>query len=53
MTPTTHLFKTYMNLIERHHNDRLISIMDKHLPQWRLRRQELNAGPLAQEAWDY
>jgi predicted metal-dependent hydrolase len=42
-----------VHLIERHHNDRLISIMDKHLPQWRLRRQELNAGPLAQEAWDY
>jgi predicted metal-dependent hydrolase len=42
-----------VHLIERPHNDRFISIMDKHLPQWRLRRQELNAGPLAQEAWDY
>ncbi len=42
-----------VHLIERHHNDHFISIMNKHLPQWRLRRQELNAGPLAQEAWDY
>ncbi len=42
-----------VHLIERHHNDRFISIMDKHLPQWRLHRQKLNAGPLAQEAWDY
>src|SRR5260370_31703520 len=42
-----------VHLIERHHNDRFISIMDKHLPRWRLRRQELNAAPLAQEAWDH
>jgi predicted metal-dependent hydrolase len=42
-----------VHLIERHHNDRFVSIMDKHLPQWRLHRQELNAAPLAQEAWDH
>jgi predicted metal-dependent hydrolase len=42
-----------VHLIERHHNDHFISIMDKHLPQWRLHRHELNAAPLAQEAWDY
>jgi predicted metal-dependent hydrolase len=42
-----------VHLIERHHNDRFVSIMDKHLPQWRLHKQELNAAPLAQEAWDY
>jgi predicted metal-dependent hydrolase len=42
-----------VHLIERHHNDRFVSIMDKHLPQWRLHRQELNAAPLAQEAWGY
>ena len=42
-----------VHLIERHHNDRFISIMDKHLPQWRLHRQELNAAPLAQETWDH
>jgi predicted metal-dependent hydrolase len=42
-----------VHLIERHHNDRFISIMDKHLPQWRLHRQALNAAPLAQEVWDH
>jgi predicted metal-dependent hydrolase len=42
-----------VHLVERHHNDRFVSIMDKYLPQWRLHRQELNAAPLAQEAWDY
>jgi predicted metal-dependent hydrolase len=42
-----------VHLIERHHNDQFISTMDKHLPQWRLHRQKLNAAPLAQEAWDY
>lgn len=41
------------HLIERHHNDRFISIMDKHLPQWRLHQQELNAAPLAHETWSY
>jgi len=42
-----------VHLIERHHNDRFVSIMDKHLPQWRLHRQELNSAPLAHETWSY
>jgi predicted metal-dependent hydrolase len=42
-----------VHLIARHHNDHFISIMDKYLPQWRLRRQALNAAPLAQEVWDH
>jgi predicted metal-dependent hydrolase len=42
-----------VHLIERHHNDRFVSIMDRHLPQWRLHRHELNATPLAQETWDH
>jgi predicted metal-dependent hydrolase len=42
-----------VHLIERHHNDRFVSIMDKHLPQWRVCRQELNAAPLAHETWSY
>jgi predicted metal-dependent hydrolase len=41
------------HLIERHHNDRFVSIMDKHLPQWRFQQQELNAAPLAHESWSY
>jgi len=42
-----------VHLIERHHNDRFISLMDKHLRQWRLYRQELNSAPLAHETWSY
>ena len=41
------------HLIERHHNDRFVAIMDKHLPQWRLYRAELNSTPLAHEMWSY
>jgi predicted metal-dependent hydrolase len=41
------------HLIERHHNDRFISLMDRHLPNWRQHRQELNAAPLAHENWGY
>jgi hypothetical protein len=42
-----------VHLIERHHNDAFIAIMDKHLPQWRLFREELNSAPLAHETWSY
>jgi predicted metal-dependent hydrolase len=42
-----------MHLIERHHNDRFISLMDRHLPHWRLHRQELNSAPLAHDTWSY
>jgi predicted metal-dependent hydrolase len=38
------------HLIERHHNDRFIAILDKHLPQWRVSRGELNAAPLGSYA---
>jgi predicted metal-dependent hydrolase len=41
------------HLIDRHHSDRFISIMDKHLPQWRLHQQQLNSAPLAHETWNY
>ncbi|MCY3019562.1 MAG: SprT family zinc-dependent metalloprotease [Planctomycetota bacterium] len=42
-----------VHLRERHHNDRFIAHMDKHLPQWRLYRHELNAAPLSHERWSY
>lgn len=42
-----------VHLIERHHNDRFTSLMDEHLPHWRLHRQELNSAPLAHETWRY
>jgi hypothetical protein len=41
------------HLIERHHNDRFTSLMDRHLPNWRLHRQELNSAPLGHASWTY
>jgi predicted metal-dependent hydrolase len=42
-----------MHLLEQHHNDRFVSLMDRHLPNWRLHRQELNSAPLAHDTWSY
>jgi len=42
-----------IHLIERHHSDRFISLMDRHLPSWRLHRQELNSAPLGHATWTY
>ena len=42
-----------VHLVERHHNDRFIALMDRHLPNWRQYRQELNAAPLAHDTWTY
>lgn len=41
------------HLIERHHNQRFVSVMDRFLPRWRSYRDELDAAPLAHENWDY
>ena len=41
------------HLLERHHNDKFIALMDKFLPKWRLHRGELNRAPLAHETWSY
>jgi predicted metal-dependent hydrolase len=42
-----------VHLIERRHNDRFRELMDRHLPQWRMYRDELNKVPLAHEDWSY
>jgi predicted metal-dependent hydrolase len=42
-----------VHLIERQHNDTFNALMNKFLPQWRSRRSELNAAPLAHETWNY
>ncbi|MBC9954735.1 M48 family metallopeptidase [Leucobacter sp. cx-42] len=36
---------------ERHHGERFTELMDKQLPDWRVRREELNGSPLASEEW--
>jgi predicted metal-dependent hydrolase len=41
------------HLIVRGHNGRFKSIMDQHLPHWRLHRRELNLAPLGHETWRY
>lgn len=42
-----------VHFLEPHHTDRFVSVMDRHLPQWRELRDELNAAPLAYETWTY
>jgi predicted metal-dependent hydrolase len=42
-----------VHLLERHHDDRFISLMDRYLPHWRLHRQELNSAPLGHDTWSY
>jgi hypothetical protein len=41
------------HLVERHHNDRFVSLMNRHLPNWRQHRQVLNSEPLAHDTWTY
>jgi len=33
------------HLLTRHHDDRFNALMDRRFPNWRLRRQALNAAP--------
>jgi predicted metal-dependent hydrolase len=37
--------------LQRAHDDSFMSLMDRFLPDWRSRRDELNAAPLRSEAW--
>lgn len=39
------------HLHERHHNDRFISLLNQHLPQWNQLREQLNSSHLADERW--
>lgn len=39
------------HLLERHHNDRFVALLDRHLPTWRKDRDELNRLPLKEEDW--
>jgi predicted metal-dependent hydrolase len=41
-----------MHLLERHHNDRFTALMDQHLSNWRVYRDELNQAPLGHENWN-
>ncbi|MEO0900247.1 MAG: SprT family zinc-dependent metalloprotease [Bacteroidota bacterium] len=47
------LLHEMVHLLERHHTARFMAYMDHHMPDWRLRREELNRAPLAHEDWGY
>ena len=40
-----------IHYFERSHGERFTRLMDKHLPDWRSRRDQLNEAPLADETW--
>lgn len=42
-----------VHLLERHHNDRFITLMDKFMPQWRFHQNELNQHILSYSDWNY
>lgn len=41
------------HMLERHHNERFIAIMDSCMPHWPQHRALLNRSPLAHVDWDY
>jgi len=42
-----------IHFLERHHNDSFREYLDRFMPQWRLRSEELNRAPLSHETWTY
>lgn len=40
------------HLIERNHGERFTKLMDSLMPDWTVRRDDLNNAPLADEVWD-
>lgn len=42
-----------IHLLERHHNERFRTLMDRFLPNWEFDRNVLNGTPLAHEEWHY
>jgi predicted metal-dependent hydrolase len=42
-----------VHLLERKHNSRFISLMDKFMPQWRSYKEELNRLPVSHREWKY
>lgn len=42
-----------VHLIERHHSERFVALMDRYLPQWRHARRLLSEAPLGHADWTY
>lgn len=42
-----------IHLIERHHNDSFLALMNRFLPNWQQLKKELNHSPISHSDWDY
>jgi predicted metal-dependent hydrolase len=42
-----------IHLLERKHNDRFLSLMEKFIPQWKFYKEELNRLPISHGEWSY
>ncbi len=42
-----------VHLLENHHNERFMALMDDILPKWRSLRDDLNRLPVKHEEWEY
>lgn len=42
-----------IHLLERHHNDKFLELMNYHLPNWKQLKMELNNQPVSHSEWDY
>lgn len=42
-----------IHLLERHHNDRFLTLIEKYMPQWKFYRDELNRLPVSHGEWSY
>jgi len=42
-----------IHLLERYHNDRFLTLMEKYMPQWKFYKEELNRLPVSHGEWTY
>lgn len=42
-----------IHFVERHHNDRFLTLMEKYMPQWKFYKEELNRLPVSHGEWTY
>ncbi len=42
-----------IHFLERHHNDRFLTLMEKYMPQWKFYKAELNRLPVSHGEWTY
>ncbi len=42
-----------IHLLERHHNDTFLALLDNYMPKWKLYKEELNHLPVSHGEWNY